>query len=45
MEVSVKIKEDILREFPGGLAIKDLVLPLLSLRFDPWPRNFHMLQG
>ena len=35
-----------LREFPGGLAVKDLVLSLLWLwlllwcMFDPWPGNF-----
>ena len=27
------------REFPGGLAVKDLALLLLWLRFNPWPRN------
>ena len=32
------------KEFPGGLAIKDLALSLLWLRCDPWPRNFHMPQ-
>ena len=37
--------------FPGGLAFKDLALSLLWLgsllwhSFDPWPRNFHMLQA
>ena len=31
------------QEFPGGLAIKNLALALPWLRFDPWPRNFHML--
>ena len=30
------------REFPGGPAVKDLALSLLWLRFDPWPRNFHI---
>ena len=29
-------------EFPGGLAVKDSVLSLLWLRFDPWPGNFHV---
>ena len=29
-------------EFPGGLVFKDRALLLLWLRFDPWPRNFHM---
>lgn len=32
------------REFPGGLGIEDSVLSLLQHRFDPWARNFHMLQ-
>ena len=27
-------------EFPGGLALKDSVLSLLWLRFDPWPGKF-----
>ena len=31
-------------EFPGGLAVKDLALSPLWLRFNPWPGNFHMLQ-
>ena len=26
--------------FPGGIAIKDSVLSLLWLRFNPWSRNF-----
>ena len=29
-------------ELPGGLAVKDLMLSLLWLRFDPWPGSFHM---
>ena len=29
-------------EFPGGIAVKHLVLSLLWFRFDPWPGNFHM---
>ena len=29
-------------EFPRGLVVKDLVLSLLWLRFDPWPRHFHV---
>ena len=29
-------------EFPGGPVVKDLVLSLLWLRFDPWPGNFCM---
>ena len=38
--------KDVLSEFPGGLAVKSLVLLLLWLRsllwlgFDPWPGNF-----
>ena len=28
------------KEFPGGLAVKDSVLSLLWVGFDPWPRNF-----
>ena len=31
-------------EFPGGLADKDSALSLLWLRFNSWPRNFHMPQ-
>ena len=26
-----------IKEFPGGLVVKDLGLSLLWLRFDPWP--------
>ena len=33
-----------LKEFPGGLAVKDLVLSLLWCRFDLCPGNFLMLQ-
>ena len=29
-------------EFPGSLVVKDLVLSLLWLGFDPWSRNFCM---
>ena len=32
-------------KFPSGLAVKDLVLSLLWLRFDPWPGYFCMLQA
>ena len=32
------------REFSGGLAVKDLALSPLWLRFDPGPGNLHMLQ-
>ena len=34
-----------LGDFPGGLAVKDLALSLLWLRFDPKPGNFHMPQA
>ena len=37
------IKSISVREFPGGLVVKDLVLSLLWLGFDPWCRNFCML--
>lgn len=30
------------KEFPIGLAVKDLAMLLLWLRLDPWPTNFHM---
>ena len=30
------------REFPGSLAVRDPTLLLLWLRFNPWPRNFHI---
>ena len=39
-------KKKRLKEFCGGLVVKDLVLSLLWLKsllwheFDPWPRNF-----
>ena len=29
-----------LKEFPGGLVVKDLVLSLLWLEFDPMPGKF-----
>ena len=29
-------------EFSGGLVVKDLVLSLLCLRLDLWPRNVNM---
>lgn len=32
------------KEFPDLLAIKDLVLALLWLMFDSWPRNFGELR-
>ena len=28
-------------KFPGGLVVKDFVLSLLWLRFDPWHGNFY----
>ena len=30
------------KEFPGGLVVKDLVLSLLWLKFDPCPGNLCM---
>ena len=30
-------------KFPGGLAVKDLILSLLWLGLDPYPNNFCML--
>ena len=33
------------KEFIGGLAVKDFVLSLLWIRFDPRLRNFCMLQA
>ena len=33
-------KKPHLLEFPGGLAVKDPVLPLLWWGFHPWPGNF-----
>ena len=36
------LKKKYHQEFPGGLVVKDSVLSLLWLRFDPWPRNFLM---
>lgn len=37
-------KMSILGDFPGGLEVKDLALPLLRLwyRLEPWSRNFRM---
>ena len=32
----------LVKEFPGGLVVKDPALSLLRLRFNPWPRNFCM---
>ena len=31
--------------FPGGLAVKDLALSVLWLRFNPQPGNFFMPQA
>lgn len=45
---SIKIEEV---DFSGGLAVKDLELPLMWLgsllchRLDPWPGNLSMLCG
>ena len=38
-------KNKVSPEFPGGLAVRDSVLSLLWLRFNPRPRNFCMLQA
>ena len=32
------------KEFPGGLLVKDLALSLLGHTFNLWPGNFHMRQ-
>ena len=37
----IKLRKHLL-EFPGGLAVRDSMLSLLWLRFDPWPGNFCM---
>ena len=37
--------EKVKAEFPGALAGKDLVLPLLWLRFSPWAGNVRMLRA
>ena len=42
--VSKHLKEWML-EFPGGLVVKDLVLSVLWLGFDPWPGNFCTSRG
>jgi len=31
-----------IREFPGGLVAKNMVLSLLWHGFNPWPRNLHI---
>ena len=40
-----KIPQNIanIREFPSGLAVKDLALLLLWLGFNPWPRILHAM--
>ena len=40
----MQIRDSGSQKFPGGLAVKDLELPLLWCEFNPWPWNFHMLQ-
>ena len=40
MEANENEKMKIQQEFPGSLVIKDSVLSLLWLGFDPWPMNF-----
>ena len=42
MVVGIWIRIEKLKEFPGGLVVKDPVLSLLWHRFSPWPANFHM---
>ena len=37
-------RENSCQGFSGGLVVKDLVLSLLGLRFDPWPGNLCMSQ-
>ena len=37
-----KIKNTQFRKFPGAQRVKDLALPQLWCRSDPWPRIFHM---
>lgn len=37
--------EKVKAEFPGALAGKDLVLPLLCLRFSAWAGNVRMLRA
>ena len=34
-----------MKEFPGGLGVKELALPLLWHRFDPWPRKLLLATG
>ena len=43
LKICFSVKSKNLRniaELPGGLAVKDLALPLLWLRFIPWSGNF-----
>ena len=37
--ISFTLKNISKEESHGGLAVKDLALPLLGLGFDPWPRE------
>lgn len=39
----LRIKKKPRQEYPDSLAVKDLSLSLLWLKFDPWPGNFQML--
>ena len=41
-QAKVEIAE---KEFPDGLAVKELALSLLWLRFNPWPGNFFTPQA
>ena len=34
-----------IKEFPGGLVVKDLGLSLMWLGYDPWSQNFQMQQA
>ena len=42
LTVAIHMQENEVREFPGGLSVKDSALSLMWLQFSPWPRNFHM---
>ena len=42
MQFTITLKIQNTYKFPGGLAVKDPVLSLLWLRFNPWPRDFYM---
>ena len=41
-DIVLQKKKIILREFPGGLAIKNGALLLLCHGYNPWPRNFYI---